>query len=834
MDKLLIELHNHRSSGLIKEQQEDNDTIVRRSLSEFGVMLDGIFTFGAGITAFLPMVRDLINSEMPHIDETTIPLLYIVAIWSITGRHLDLVRKLTSVLKERGLLETLSSVVRFLKSVEDVSLKVAKEVGHAASDIADIGAFTFLMFPIMDSIIYLIHDGSITLGDPAGYLKSVLIGIGVIGIKNIFNSIISKIRFRLRNERMDESILKTLDDRNISSDVVKVIKSTMFTNNSSSWILPECVGGDVYTIGDTDYTIDLTVSRDVSLQTKTHLIEVRSLDNKILLDVTINPHKEHSVYRDIKNTIRECMWKFNRVNTVLLSESDTPNRIRTVYEDDQVKLVVPLDRATFCELAKNTTWCKGRDAFPDDLQLVDVVRKGTPYIHINKKNGVKHLFHGRSRIPFHDLNSGEEADLALWDALKHGKNKRKFLSTNRGLYKLFNIKYTMKERLKFDIPLVEEELTKYANTNKFTEVINKVRLDYNEETEEELQEFNKNEKWIINFSDNDGSYYNKRWQDSDKTYVEIKPFGIELSVPFQEFVDSYLGLGDDDSWLFSEAFQSYGWNGYDDHVDSDELNYIDSYISSSAVEKFRELTKMFGIDMKPVGDINGEDINEFLEERYSSEWEDVGMDIINTMSEGLNEHKREEIKEYFEDESMFEFRVSNDDVDFSISWDMLLHLCYVHDIKSFDGLSDYDICLVENVYDTWSDSWGMAESYRGEIDEAFINMIDGLINDFTPEYKENIDKYSIIIKDLGFEKFGHGGSIVKKTDKKHIYIDKFYPNENTVAMRVTPTDIGYTSQAKYKHVVNVNDIVNYVQSDELELDVDGDTDKDSSLSTYKE
>ena len=49
---------------------------------------------------------------------------------------------------------------------------------------------------------------------------------------------------------MDESILKTLDDQNISSDVIKVIKSTMFTNNSSSWVLPECVGGDVYTIGD--------------------------------------------------------------------------------------------------------------------------------------------------------------------------------------------------------------------------------------------------------------------------------------------------------------------------------------------------------------------------------------------------------------------------------------------------------------------------------------------------------------------------------------------------------------------------------------------------------
>ena len=118
MDKLLIELHNHRSSGLIKEQQEDNDTIVRRTLSDFGVVFDGIFTFGAGITAFLPMVRDLINSEMPHIDEATIPLLYIVAIWSITGRHMDLVKKFTTMLKERGLQETLLNVTKFLEYKE--------------------------------------------------------------------------------------------------------------------------------------------------------------------------------------------------------------------------------------------------------------------------------------------------------------------------------------------------------------------------------------------------------------------------------------------------------------------------------------------------------------------------------------------------------------------------------------------------------------------------------------------------------------------------------------------------------------------------------------------
>ena len=37
-------------------------------------------------------------------------------------------------------------------------------------------------------------------------------------------------------------------------------------------------------------------------------------------------------------------------------------------------------------------------------------------------------------------------------------------------------------------------------------------------------------------------------------------------------------------------------------------------------------------------------------------------------------------------------------------------------------------------------------------------------------------------------------------------------------MRVTPIDVGFTSQSKYKHIIDVNDIVNYVQSDELDFD----------------
>ena len=67
---------------------------------------------------------------------------------------------------------------------------------------------------------------------------------------------------------------------------------------------------------------------------------------------------------------------------------------------------------------------------------------------------------------------------------------------------------------------------------------------------------------------------------------------LKLVLPLQEFIDSYLALSEDEDWLFSDTFLSNAWNGYNDHMDSDELNYIDSYISDTAIEKFRELTRV--------------------------------------------------------------------------------------------------------------------------------------------------------------------------------------------------------------------------------------------------
>ena len=61
--------------GLILEKIEEKDSIVKKTLLDLGGIIDGTFTFGTGITAMLPAVKELMSGNMPNITEQDIILL---------------------------------------------------------------------------------------------------------------------------------------------------------------------------------------------------------------------------------------------------------------------------------------------------------------------------------------------------------------------------------------------------------------------------------------------------------------------------------------------------------------------------------------------------------------------------------------------------------------------------------------------------------------------------------------------------------------------------------------------------------------------------------------
>jgi len=298
--------------GLILEKIEEKDSIVKKTLLDLGGIIDGTFTFGTGITAMLPAVKQLMSGSTPQLTEQDIIILYITAMWILVGKHKEKVTKLLEIIKEKGLTESLNTVFNFLESLEDVVLKIGKSLGYTANSLTDIVAFTFLAFPILDGILFLMNQGFIDYGSPTGYLKSILFGVGILGFKNIFNHIIKKLGGKL--EKLDETNylnegVEFYDETLLMvNDVMSIVKSTMTDKNEKTYYLPEDLRNEelIYDIENYIFTIELTISRDETIEDEFN-IEAYYVDGEDTIEIylTINPLFEPESYEHIENYLAE-------------------------------------------------------------------------------------------------------------------------------------------------------------------------------------------------------------------------------------------------------------------------------------------------------------------------------------------------------------------------------------------------------------------------------------------------------------------------------------------------------------------------------------------------
>ena len=101
--------------GLLKEQEENNESFMKKMLMDLGVVIDGTFTFGTGITAFLPTVRELLQGGGPVITEQEIVLLYITAMWILLKRNEDKIEKALKIIREKRVNRPSSKSIRFFR-----------------------------------------------------------------------------------------------------------------------------------------------------------------------------------------------------------------------------------------------------------------------------------------------------------------------------------------------------------------------------------------------------------------------------------------------------------------------------------------------------------------------------------------------------------------------------------------------------------------------------------------------------------------------------------------------------------------------------------------------
>jgi hypothetical protein len=168
-----------------------------------------ITTFGAGIGSFYPIVEKLMtNMNVSSIELTTdkVVLLTIAAISIIyleekKSKNEDVLRKdCKSMLEELKMMGIGNGIVKklieALKSIKNIFSIIGKHIGAVVGGFMDMFAYTGLLIPVMNGIMYIIGKYDLTMDTMIQNFVGLGIGVGTIISKHGIIDIIDRIKDR--------------------------------------------------------------------------------------------------------------------------------------------------------------------------------------------------------------------------------------------------------------------------------------------------------------------------------------------------------------------------------------------------------------------------------------------------------------------------------------------------------------------------------------------------------------------------------------------------------------------------------------------------------------
>jgi len=217
------------------------------------------------------------------------------------------------------------------------------------------------------------------------------------------------------------------------------------------------------------------------------------------------------------------------------------------------------------------------------------------------------------------------------------------------------------------------------------------------------------------------------------------------------FKEKVLNLTDDDSWAYNTAMG----NGYDDceEMDAEELNYLGNYLNEENRDGFNSLREVMGFEQIVVSNDEG-GIVEFLEKYFPEEADRMENDWLHSLGCSIGRGRAKSIREYIDDEIMFEYEEHGSMTEMSIPWTSLLRLVGKNKLESFEGILDLEINDVGELHDMWYDSWEVDDEGEKEMNSDFNYMLDKIEDerlDNITNIKANIEKFDEkVIKSFEF------------------------------------------------------------------------------------
>ena len=175
-------------------EEEPTQSVFQKTLKDMGVQFQFVGTFGFGISGMFGMVKDVLEGRYPSLSEGEIILIFLSGLSYLSINLVKDLKEVRQEVEKRGLKEYVNKTVELLKDFENISLKVVEKAGYTVSSLAELLGYTFLLVPILDITNRLIQENGFDVVSLASYLKGAIISVGIFYIRNLFNSLVLRLR----------------------------------------------------------------------------------------------------------------------------------------------------------------------------------------------------------------------------------------------------------------------------------------------------------------------------------------------------------------------------------------------------------------------------------------------------------------------------------------------------------------------------------------------------------------------------------------------------------------------------------------------------------------
>jgi len=209
--------HLQRYNEFINEKIDYKDVITNIK-KDLNINFTGIVTFGASISAFIPLVQHIID-DMPiaNLSEEIIVLLSITAFGIIYRDNSKEIVKAYDYIKTHNLNDIFKKILEVLKSINNIYQFIVKKLKNTLEFLTDMLSYTMIFTPLLLLFYNSIKDKEITLDYLIRMGISITGGIITITMKNFIKEIYQKIKNKLisKFKKDDEQIVEKLNNLNL-------------------------------------------------------------------------------------------------------------------------------------------------------------------------------------------------------------------------------------------------------------------------------------------------------------------------------------------------------------------------------------------------------------------------------------------------------------------------------------------------------------------------------------------------------------------------------------------------------------------------------------------